>query len=400
MIEKNIFNIGELCRYCEHLLRNYEMKSEVMSTNTIENSILSAEKFKIEGNIVSSVPFGSGHINDTFKIVTDSDKKEQYLLQRINHHVFRNVDGLMDNIEKVCLHLKQKLAHLGQEEVAKRTMTLIPTWDGQHYYKDEQGDYWRVFILIPETRSYDILETTDQAFSGGMAFGQFQKQLSDLDPTTIVEVLPNFHNIEFRMNNLREAIANDRVNRVAEVQDLLDYIFEREDKMRTILELGRANKLPLRITHNDTKFNNVLLDSNDQVQCVIDLDTVMPGYVAYDFGDAIRTIINSAAEDEADLSKIVLNVPLFEAFTAGYLSEAKEFLNETEVESLIHGVHLLPYMQAVRFLTDYIDGDTYYKIAYPEHNLVRTKAQLKLVQELEANHKVLTDILAANLNSN
>jgi len=400
LIEKNIFNIGELCRYCEHLLRNYEMKSEVMSTNTIENSILSAEKFKIEGNIVSSVPFGSGHINDTFKIVTDSDKKEQYLLQRINHHVFRNVDGLMDNIERVCLHLKQKLAHLGQEEVAKRTMTLIPTWDGQHYYKDEQGDYWRVFILIPETRSYDILETTDQAFSGGMAFGQFQKQLSDLDPTTIVEVLPNFHNIEFRMNNLREAIANDRVNRVAEVQDLLDYIFEREDKMRTILELGRANKLPLRITHNDTKFNNVLLDSNDQVQCVIDLDTVMPGYVAYDFGDAIRTIINSAAEDEADLSKIVLNVPLFEAFTAGYLSEAKEFLNETEVESLIHGVHLLPYMQAVRFLTDYIDGDTYYKIAYPEHNLVRTKAQLKLVQELEANHKVLTDILAANLNSN
>lgn len=400
MIEKNIFNIGELYRYCEHLHRNYEMKSEVMSTNTIENSILSAEKFKIQGNIVSSVPFGSGHINDTFKIVTDSDINEQYLLQRINHHVFRNVDGLMDNIEKVCLHLKQKLAHLGQEEVAKRTMTLIPTWDGQHYYKDENGDFWRVFILIPDTRSYDILETTDQAFSGGMAFGQFQKQLSDLDPTTIVEVLPNFHNIEFRMNNLREAIANDRAGRVAEVQDLLDYIFEREDKMRTILELGRANKLPLRITHNDTKFNNVLLDSNDQVQCVIDLDTVMPGYVAYDFGDAIRTIINSAAEDEADVSKIVLNVPLFEAFTAGYLSEAKEFLSEIEVESLIHGVHLLPYMQAVRFLTDYIDGDTYYKIGYPEHNLVRTKAQLKLVQELEANHKVLTDILAANLNSN
>src|SRR5690606_30021806 len=237
LIEKNIFNIGELYRYCEHLHRNYEMKSEVMSTNTIENSILSAEKFKIQGNIVSSVPFGSGHINDTFKIVTDSDIKEQYLLQRINHHVFRNVDGLMDNIEKVCLHLKQKLAHLGQEEVAKRTMTLIPTWDGQHYYKDENGDFWRVFILIPDTRSYDILETTDQAFSGGMAFGQFQKQLSDLDPTTIVEVLPNFHNIEFRMNNLREAIANDRAGRVAEVQDLLDYIFEREDKMRTILEL-------------------------------------------------------------------------------------------------------------------------------------------------------------------
>ncbi|MVZ66930.1 phosphotransferase [Sphingobacterium sp. DK4209] len=370
-----------------------------MSTNNLENSILSAEKFNIKGNIISSVPFGSGHINDTFKIITDSDTTEQYLLQRINHHVFRNVDGLMANIEKVCNHLKKKLAHLGDKEVLKRTMTLIPTLDGKHYYEDNNGDFWRIFILIPDTRSYDILETTDQAFSGGLAFGQFQKQLSDLDPTTIVEVLPNFHNIEFRMNNLREAIAKDAASRVAEVQDLLDYIFEREGKMRTVLELGRANRLPLRITHNDTKFNNVLLDANDQVQCVIDLDTVMPGYVAYDFGDAIRTIINSAAEDEADVSKIVLNIPLFAAFTAGYLSEAKEFLTKTEAESLIHGVHLLPYMQAVRFLTDYIDGDTYYKIAYPEHNLVRTKAQLKLVQELEANHQVLTDILAENLNS-
>lgn len=399
MIEKNILNNGFEYRYCKNLHRNYEMKSEVMSTNTIENSILSAEKFNIKGNIIASVPFGSGHINDTFKIVTDSDTAEQYLLQRINHHVFRNVDGLMANIEKVCSHLKQKLAHLGDKEVLKRTMTLIPTLDGKHYYQDDHGDFWRIFILIPDTRSYDILETTDQAFSGGLAFGQFQKQLSDLDPTTIVEVLPNFHNIEFRMNNLREAIAKDAASRVAEVQDLLDYIFERESKMRTVLELGRADKLPLRITHNDTKFNNVLLDENDQVQCVIDLDTVMPGYVAYDFGDAIRTIINSAAEDEADVSKIVLNIPLFAAFTAGYLSEAKEFLTKTEAESLIHGVHLLPYMQAVRFLTDYIDGDTYYKIAYPEHNLVRTKAQLKLVQELEANHQVLTAILAENLNS-
>jgi Ser/Thr protein kinase RdoA (MazF antagonist) len=306
----------------------------------------------------------------------------------------------MNNIEMVCNHLKEKLAHLGDEEVQKRTMTIVQTHDGKNYYQDDRGDYWRVFHLIPDTRSYDILETQEQAFSGGMAFGQFQKQLSDLDPKKIVEILPNFHNIEFRLNNLRDAITKDPVNRVIEVQDLLDYIFEREDKMRTILELGRANKLPLRITHNDTKFNNVLLDKDDNVQCVIDLDTVMPGYVAYDFGDAIRTIINSAAEDEADVSKIVLNIPLFQSFTAGYLSEAKDFLTETEVESLIPAVHLLPYMQAVRFLTDYINGDTYYKVAYPEHNLVRTKAQLKLVHELEVNNEKLTDILAENLMSN
>lgn len=369
----------------------------LMSEHKITNSISSAQQFQIDGTIVSSVPFGSGHINDTFKIVTDGAHGHLYLLQRINHHVFRNVDGLMDNIDKVCRHLKNKLAHLGEQEVSKRTMTLIPTLDGKNYYQDPQGDYWRIFILIPDTRSYDILETTDQAYSGGLAFGEFQKQLSDLDPSSIVEVLPNFHNIEFRMTNLRNAIAKNAVNRVAEVQDLLDYIFEREEKMRRILEMGRANQLPLRITHNDTKFNNVLLDKDDKVQCVIDLDTVMPGYVAYDFGDAIRTIINSAAEDEADVSKIVLNIPLFEAFTAGYLAEAKEFLTDYEIESLIYGVHLLPYMQAVRFLTDYIDGDTYYKIAYPLHNLVRTKAQLKLVQELETNHQQLLDILAENL---
>ncbi|GAA4141878.1 aminoglycoside phosphotransferase family protein [Sphingobacterium kyonggiense] len=373
------------------------MKSEVMSTKETEKSILSATKFKLNGEVLSATPFGSGHINDTFKITTNATSNNLYLLQRINHHIFKDVDGLMNNIQAVCNHLKMKLAHLGEEEVLKKTMTLVPCLDGKKYHKDEEGDYWRIFLLIPDTRSYDILETTEQAYSGGMAFGQFQKQLSDLDPKELVEILPNFHNIEFRLNNLRDAIAKDPVKRVTEVQDLLDYIFEREDKMRWILEMGRANRLPLRITHNDTKFNNVLLDKNDQVQCVIDLDTVMPGYVAYDFGDAIRTIINSAAEDEADLNKIQLNFPLFQSFTAGYLSEAKEFLTDDEVDSLIYAVHLLPYMQAVRFLTDYIDGDTYYKIAYPEHNLVRTKAQLKLVKELEANHDKLSEILAEYL---
>lgn len=372
---------------------------EIMLTKKTENSIKSAKNFKLEGEIIDSVPFGSGHINDTFKITTSSPLNNLYLLQRINHHIFQNVDGLMNNIECVCNHLKKKLAHLGENEVLKRTMTIVQTLDNKNYFQDDNGDYWRVFHLIPNTRSYDILETQEQAYSGGMAFGQFQKQLSDLDPQNIVEILPNFHNIEFRLNNLRESIKNNPVNRVEAVQPLLDYIFEREEKMRTVLELGRSNLLPLRITHNDTKFNNVLLDANDKVQCVIDLDTVMPGYVAYDFGDAIRTIINSAAEDEADVSKIVLNIPLFQSFAAGYLSEAKEFLTDTEIDSLIPAVHLLPYMQAVRFLTDYINGDTYYKIAYPEHNLVRTKAQLKLVHELEINHDKLTAILAENLMS-
>ena len=378
---------------------NLAMKNEVMSTEKNQNSLESARKFKLKGNVISSSPFGSGHINDTYKITTDSVDNNLYLLQRINHNIFQDVDGLMNNIETVCNHLKQKLAHLGEVEVEKRTMTIIKTLDGENYYKDSNGEYWRIFVLIPNTTSYDILETTEQAFSGGMAFGEFQKQLSDLDPNQIVEILPNFHNIEFRLNNLRDAIANDAASRVSEVEDLLAYIFEREEKMRTILELGRSGKLPLRITHNDTKFNNVLLDKDNNVQCVIDLDTVMPGFVAYDFGDAIRTIINSAAEDEQDIAKIVLNLPLFQSFTAGYLSQAREFLSASEIDSLIYAVHLLPYMQAVRFLTDYIAGDTYYKIAYPEHNLVRTKAQLKLVHELEINQDKLEQILEENLTS-
>lgn len=375
------------------------MKNEVMSTKKNQKSLESAKKFKLEGNVISSSPFGSGHINDTYKITTDSLNNDLYLLQRINHNIFQDVNGLMNNIEIVCNHLKQKLAHLGEVEVGKRTMTIVKTLDGENYYKDNNDEYWRIFLLIPNTTSYDILETTEQAFSGGMAFGEFQKQLSDLDPNQIIEILPNFHNVEFRLNNLKEAITKDSASRVSKVEDLLAYVFQREQKMRTILELGRAGKLPLRITHNDTKFNNVLLDKDDNVQCVIDLDTVMPGYVAYDFGDAIRTIINSAAEDEEDVAKIVLNIPLFQSFTAGYLSQAREFLTASEIDSLIYAVHLLPYMQAVRFLTDYLAGDTYYKIAYPEHNLVRTKAQLKLVHELEINHDKLEAILEENLTS-
>ena len=173
------------------------MKSEVMSTKKTENSIRSAQNFKLEGQILDSIPFGSGHINDTIKITTDSTNYNLYLLQRINHHIFQDVHGLMNNIEMVCNHLKEKLAHLGDKEVQKRTMTIVQTHDNKNYYQDDHGDYWRVFHLIPDTRSYDILETQEQAFSGGMAFGQFQKQLSDLDPKKIVEILPNFHNIEF-----------------------------------------------------------------------------------------------------------------------------------------------------------------------------------------------------------
>ncbi len=352
-------------------------------------------QFDISGEIFSIEKFGSGHINDTFR-VSIKNANSSYLLQRINHHIFPNIEGLMHNIKLVTEHLK--LVMRGTvSDVNKHTLTIIPCFDGKLYHQDSTGKYWRVFILLEDVKSYDIVETYQQAYSGGRAFGQFQKQLSTLDARKIVEVLPNFHNIDFRLNNLKKAIKKNKANRLDEVQDILAYIHSREDRMRTVLRMAESGELPLRITHNDTKFNNVLLDENDNVQCVIDLDTVMAGYVAYDFGDAIRTIINSAAEDEKDLSKVILNIPLFQAYTEGYLEEAVEFLTDKEIESLFFGVLLLPYMQAVRFLTDYIDGDLYYKIHYLEHNLVRTRAQIKLVQELEMNEALLLDILKNSL---
>ena len=364
--------------------------------NTEEAIKVIADQFDIDGKILDIRRFGSGHINDTFKLTVDSPRKISYLLQKVNHYIFKDIDGLMNNIYLVTNHLKEVLKET-VGDVDKHTLTIVPTRGGHLYYITTEGEYWRVFILLEDTKSNDIVETTKQAYSGGQAFGKFQKQLATLDATKLVEILPNFHNIDFRLGNLRKAIADNKAGRVQEVEDILTYIFEREDKMRRIIELANNGQLPLRITHNDTKFNNVLLDQEDNVQCVIDLDTVMPGYVAYDFGDAIRTIINSAAEDEQDLSKVVLNIPLFQAYTEGYLSEAKDFLTDTEIDSLMYGALLLPYMQAVRFLTDYLEGDTYYKIHYPDHNLVRTKAQLKLVEELESHEEELTGILNKSL---
>jgi len=349
--------------------------------------------FDIEGEVRKIGPFGSGHINDTFRVETDRPGGKNYLLQRINHRVFPNVEGLMQNTKIVLAHLKAKLAHLGEAQVEKATLTLIPTKGGGLYHRDEAGNYWRMFLLLEGTKSYDIVTTAAQAYAGGRAFGEFQKLLADLDANKLVEVLPNFQNIAFRLDNLKKAAERDVAGRLGEVRNILGEVLEREADMRTVLEMGLRGELPLRITHNDTKFNNVLLDQNDQVQCVIDLDTVMPGYVAYDFGDAVRNIINPAAEDEADLSKIVLNIPLFKAYTEGYMSEAEAFLTEAETESLLHGVFMVAYMQVVRFLTDYLEGDTYYKTHYPGHNLVRTKAQFKLVRELERHRDLLADIL-------
>ncbi|WP_214071789.1 aminoglycoside phosphotransferase family protein [Mucilaginibacter sp. dw_454] len=355
-----------------------------------------ALKFQITGEVSEVRNYGNGHINDTFLLKNSNPAGPDYLLQRINHHVFKDVLGLMENIARVTAHLQSKLGADNNQKL----LQLIDTKDGNTFYRDEGDNYWRLYFFIPGSKSYDIAETARQAYEAGTAFGRFQSMLSDMDPTLLSETIVDFHNIEKRLKDFHEAVKADKAGRVETVGAEIATISHHEQAMSTINQWGRAGLLPKRITHNDTKLNNVLLDADDNAICVIDLDTVMTGYVASDFGDAIRTITNTAAEDEPDLEKIQVNVDLFRAYTEGYIKTAIGFLTEKEIESLSLGMLLLPYMQGVRFLTDYLQGDTYYKIAYPEHNLTRTKAQLCLFEKLHEKSPELRQIIADTVAAN
>ncbi|MCC8423681.1 phosphotransferase enzyme family protein [Mucilaginibacter sp. UR6-11] len=354
-----------------------------------------ALKFQITGGISEVRKYGTGHINDTFLLKNSNAADPDYLLQRINHQVFKDVLGLMENIARVTAHLQSKLT----PGTNQKLLQLIDTKDGGCFYRDGDNNYWRLYFFIPGSRSYDVAETTRQAYEAGMAFGRFQSTLSDMDPALLSETIVDFHNIQKRLKDFHEAVQVNKASRVSAVSAEIDIITRHEQAMSIINEWGQAGLLPKRITHNDTKLNNVLFDADDNAICVIDLDTVMTGYVAYDFGDAIRTITNTAAEDEPDLEKIQVNTDLFKAYTEGYLKTAGSFLTEKEVESLSWGMLLLPYMQGVRFLTDYLQGDTYFKIEYPDHNLIRAKAQFslftKLYEQSPQLRQIITETVAA-----
>ena len=362
-----------------------------MKDTAIEDVV---SQFVLQGKFVSARPFGSGHINDTYRVMTDNGNS--YLLQKINHFVFKDVEGLINNLVNVTAHLKKKLKTIQGSNPGKEVLSLVGTNSGSWYIKDYTGSYWRLFVFLDKTKSYDLVLTEKQAFEGGKAFGRFQAMLADMDTSLVADTIPDFHNIEFRLENLDKAIVADTAHRLSKIPHEIEFVNQRRDEMLRILRLGRDGILPERIIHNDTKFNNVLLDEFDRAQCVIDLDTVMPGFVAYDFGDAIRTIINNAPEDEPELHLVNLNIPLFTAYVKGYLQQAARFLTEAEVNSLIDGALLLPYMQGVRFLTDYLNGDVYFKIHSPWHNLQRAKAQFQLVRKLEEAKETLNNIILKN----
>lgn len=349
--------------------------------------------FAIPNEVAEPEPLRIGFINDSFVVRAKRIGEKSYCLQRINHHIFKDVEGLMRNIELVTTHIRRKLVEAGETDVDRKVLQLVPTTSGQLFYETPEGDYWRLYVLVEPATSQEKV-TPASARLTGEAFGRFQRQLADLPFGELCESIPNFHNMEFRLQQLDEALAADPVGRKAACTDIIDAINSRREEMCLAERLFREGKLPKHINHCDTKVNNVLFDEEGKPICIVDLDTVMPGFVFSDFGDFMRTAANTGAEDDPILDNIRVDLEVFEAYARGYLKEAT-FLTEVEKELLPYGCRLLTYMQTVRFFTDWINGDTYYKIAYPEHNIVRTRAQLRLLEEQEKSRLQMEQIIAA-----
>ena len=329
-------------------------------------------------DVESIEPLNSGWINKTYRVKTSSEETPDYILQRINHLIFTDIEMLQRNIEAATAHIRKKLEANGETDINRKVLRFLPTPEGKTYHFDGES-YWRVSEFITGSQTLEAV-TPESSYLAGLNFGEFQAMLADI-PKELGEIIPNFHNMEFRLQQLREAVADNKVGRLAEVQDIVDAIEADADKMCQAEVLFREGKLPKHICHCDTKVSNMLFDEGGKVLCVIDLDTIMPSFIFSDFGDFLRTAANTGKEDEPELENVHFNMEIFKPFTKGYLESARSFLTPIEIEMLPFAAQLFPYMQAVRFLADYINGDTYYHIQFANHNLVRTKAQYKLYQE-------------------
>lgn len=350
--------------------------------------------FNTKGTVNEIQPLGSGLINDTYKVTTLEADAPDYVLQRVNHAIFQNVEMLQANIEAVTRHIRKKLVEQGADDIDRKVLSFIPADTGKTYWYDGEN-YWRIMTFIPNAKTYEMVDA-EYSYYAGVAFGNFQAMLADI-PDELGETIPDFHNMEFRLKQLRDAVAADAVGRVKEVQYYLDEIEKRAEEMCKGERLHHEGKLPKRVCHCDTKVNNMMFDEEGKVLCVIDLDTVMPNFIFSDFGDFLRSAANTGAEDDENLDNVNFNMEIFKAFAKGYLESAKVFLLPIEVENLPYAAALFPYMQCVRFLADYINGDTYYKTKYPEHNLVRTKAQFKLLQSVEEHTPEMQEFIKSSL---
>lgn len=341
-------------------------------------------------------PYGNGHINDTFCVSVDAggQRPVRYILQRVNRYVFPEPEGVIENIERVTQYLRGVIAAEGGHP-DRETLTLVETREGGHGYLDAEGQLWRVYLFIEDTISRDLPDTPELFALSGKAFGRFQRQLGGFDASTLHESIHDFHNTPARYRQLMDAVRRNDAGRLGEVGPELAFCMGYGEEVHTLVRALEAGEIPLRVTHNDTKLNNVLLDAKTgEGVCVIDLDTVMPGLAAYDFGDSIRFGANTAAEDERDLSKVSLSLPMFEAFARGYLSEAGAALNARERELLPMGAKLMTLECGMRFLADYLNGDKYFKVHREGHNLDRARTQFALVRSMEEKWDAMTEIIS------
>ena len=347
-----------------------------------------AQHFALEGEIASIEALGEGFINDTY-IIKSVGNAPDYILQRKNHVIFPDVPGMMDNIKAVTEHLKRKVANPMRE-----TLTIVPTNEGKLYHK-EGDNFWTVYLYIPSTLTYSRAESTELAYQGGVGIGKFHSLLADFTQP-LNETIKGFHNMRWRFEQWDATIAADPVGRVKELEEEIGWIDERRDKMLELWSMVESGEIPTRVTHNDTKISNILFDrASGKVLCAIDLDTVMSSTLLNDFGDAIRSYTNTGAEDDKDLERVEMNIDMFRAYAEGYLSEQRNTLTDSEKEWLAFSGLYITFEQVLRFLMDYIDGDRYYKIAYANHNLVRTHAQYKLLQSMERQYNDMRKIIAS-----
>ena len=352
------------------------------------------EQFHIEGQFIMANPYGSGHINDTF-CVESKDRKGQkrYILQRINNAIFTNPPQLMENIIRVTDHIRGKL-QAEKSKMAARQLRVINTDDNTGCYKDENGNYWRIYNLIENAFTRDVMENDSQAFEAARMFGWFQKMLIDLPGTQLHETIPDFHNTPKRFRDFEQVLEADPCNRAKKVKAEIDFALEYSWISDVLLDLVDKGQIPVRITHNDTKINNIMLDEKTgEGVCVIDLDTVMPGLSLYDFGDMVRTATTPAEEDEPDLSKVVMLMPRFEKLVEGFIQGTGEFLNDTEKQHLVSGGKVIIFEQFIRFLGDHLAGDVYYKIHRDNHNLDRSRTQMKLLQSIISQEEQMNNVV-------
>ncbi len=344
------------------------------------------EQFPFSGNTVLCEPYGSGHINDTYRVVTDLGA--QYILQRVNTHVFPNVQGLMDNIARVTSYLS---AHA---ETSREAMRLIPAKDGANFHRDADGGCWRAYDFVENSVCLQKIEVPADFYECGLAFGGFQRMMADFPAETLCETIVDFHNTPDRYEKLKRAVTTDSMNRVGGVREEIDYALSLEAEVSKLHRMRQSGDLPTRVTHNDTKINNILFDRySKKALCVIDLDTVMPGLAAYDFGDSIRFGAATAAEDEQDLTRMRLDIALFEQYSRGFL-KACTSLSQRETDTLPLGALTMTLECGVRFLTDYLEGDHYFKIKRERHNLDRCRTQFTLAADIKRQMPKLTQMVA------